>query len=319
MWDIAAPIVLLLLPLPLLASRFLPPASPETGALRVPPSIAGTLQATQPSFISYSPLTALAWLTWFGLVIALADPRIALTTQALPVSGREIMLALDLSGSMTRTDFTIDGKPARRIDAMKQVAEDFIRRRIGDRIGLVIFAEQAYVAAAPSFDLAAISQALQEVEVGLVGRSTAIGDGLGLALKRLSESKAPSRVVILLSDGANNAGTADPLPVARLAKSLGIRVHTIALGLHDLRNPEGDPDAVDADTLKAIADESGGTAFRVRSTDDLEQVSRSIERLESGRDLPPPTVVRKDLWMYSAGFAFFAIVASLVLKRRSPW
>lgn len=315
MWDFAAPATLLLLPLPLLALRFMPPESAETGALRVPPAIAAKLQAAQPTFAGYPRLMALAWLAWFGLVLAVADPRVALTAQALPISGREIMLALDLSGSMTRTDFTIDGKPARRIDAMKQVAKDFIRRRVGDRVGLVVFAERAYVAAAPSFDLAAVSQALDEVDVGLVGRSTAIGDGLGLALKRLSESKAPSRVVILLSDGANNAGSAYPLPVAKLARSLGIRVHTIALGLHDMRNPEGDPDAVDMDTLKAIAEESGGTAFRVRTTEDLEQVSRSIEQLESGWDVAPPTIVRKELWIYPAGFAFFAMVASLVLKR----
>jgi len=318
MWDLAAPMVLLLLPLPLLASRFLPPTSSNTGALRVPPSIAARLQAAQPSLTGSSGYMVLAWLTWFGVVVAVADPRMALSTQALPVSGREIILALDLSGSMTRTDFAIDGRPARRIDAMKQVAKAFIHRRVGDRIGLVVFAEQAYVAAAPSFDLAAVSQALDEVEVGLVGRSTAIGDGLGLALKRLSESKSPSRVVVLLSDGANNAGTAYPLPVSHLAKSLGIRVHTIALGLHDLKTPEGDPDAVDTETLKAVAEESGGTAFRVRSTEDLEQVSHSIEQLEGGRDLMPPAVVRKDLWIYPAGFAFFAATVSLVLGRRTP-
>jgi len=318
MWDLAAPMVFILLPLPLLASRLLPPAHFETGALHVPASIAARLQPAQMSLSSYARRTLPPWLTWFGVVVALADPRMALSTQALPISGREIVLALDLSGSMTRTDFTIDAKPARRIDAMKQVAKDFIRRRIGDRIGLVVFAEQAYVAAPPSFDLAAVSQVLDEVEVGLVGRSTAIGDGLGLALKRLSESKAPSRVVILLSDGANNAGTAYPLPVGRLAKSLGIRVHTIALGLHDLNNPEGDLDAVDTDTLKAVAEESGGTAFRVRSTEDLERVSRSIEELETGRDLRPATIVRRDLWMYPAGLAFFAATASLLLSRRAP-
>jgi Ca-activated chloride channel homolog len=315
MWDLAAPMALLLLPLPLLASRLLPPARSNTGALRVPPFIAARLQPARPLLTGSSGGAVLAWLTWFGLVVAVADPRTALSTQALAVSGRDIILALDLSGSMTRTDFTVDQRPARRLDAMKQVAKAFIRRRVGDRIGLVVFAEQAYVAAAPSFDLAAVSQALDEVEVGLVGRSTAIGDGLGLALKRLSESKAASRVVILLSDGANNAGTTYPLPVGRLAKSLGIRVHTIALGLHDLKTPEGDPDAVDTETLKAVAEESGGTAFRVRSTEDLEQVSQAIEQLESGRELAPPAVIRKDLWMYPAGLALFAATLSLVLGR----
>jgi Ca-activated chloride channel family protein len=225
------------------------------------------------------------------------------------------MLALDLSGSMARKDFTIDGQPARRIDALRLVARNFIRGRAGDRIGLVIFAEQAYVAAAPSFDVAAVSQALDEVQIGLVGRSTAIGDGLGLALKRLNDSKSPSRVVILLSDGANNAGATEPVAVAHLAKSLGIRVHTIALGLHDFKNPEGDPDPVDTETLKKVAEGSGGTAFRVRTTEDLEQVSRAIDTLERGHELAPPVVIRKDLWMYPAGLSLFAAVA-LMLRRR---
>ena len=186
----------------------------------------------------------------------------------------------------------------------------------GDRIGLIVFAELAYVAAAPTFDIAAVNEALDDVSIGLVGRSTAIGTGLGLALKRLRESGASTRLVILLSDGADNASSADPLAVARLAGTLGIRVHTIAFGLHDLANPEGDPDPVDTETLRKVAEASGGTAFRVHSTEELEEVSQSIERLESSRVMAPPSVIRKDLWFYPGALAFLASFALLLLDRR---
>lgn len=316
MWSLAAPLALLLAPLPLLVARLLPPGESADGALRVPPAIVARLAAGQSSPVAGKGRVILFWLMWFGIVVALADPRMPLAAPALPASGREIMLALDLSGSMANRDFTVDGKPARRVDALKRVAKNFIRQRAGDRVGLVVFAELAYVVASPSFDVSAVSRALEEVDIGLVGRSTAIGEGLGLALKRLSESNAPSRVVILLSDGVNNTGTVQPLDAARLARTLGVRIHTIALGLHDLADPEDDPDAVDAETLKAVAEASGGTAFRVRTTEELEQVSRSIDQLESGRALAPPTIVHADLWIYPASLAFFAALASLVLERR---
>jgi Ca-activated chloride channel family protein len=256
MWDLAAPMALVLLPLPVIAAWLLPRVSPSGGALRVPASIAAKLMAESGSRVAATARSILPWLIWVGIVGALTDPRIALSVPALPASGRDIMLALDLSGSMSLRDFVIDGKPAQRIDALKRVAKEFIQRRAGDRIGLVVFASEAYVAVPPTFDLPAVSQALDEVSIGLVGRQTAIGDGLGLALKRLSQSDLPGRVVILLSDGQNNAGSASPLSVAILARKLGIRVHTIALGLHDLKNPQGDPDPVDTETLKAVADAS---------------------------------------------------------------
>jgi Ca-activated chloride channel family protein len=316
MWDLAAPLALALLPLPLLAWRFLPPAGDPSGALRVPSSIKARFQIAQPGPIANSGRAVLCWLVWLGIICALADPRVTLAAPALPASGREIILVLDLSGSMEQRDFTVDGEPVRRIDAMRRVAKEFIRRRAGDRIGLVVFAEVAYVAAAPTFDIAAVNQALDDVSIGLVGRSTAIGTGLGLALKRLRESNASTRLVILLSDGADNASSADPLAVARLAGTLGIRVHTIAFGLHDLANPEGDPDPVDTETLRKVAEASGGTAFRVHSTEELEEVSQSIERLESSSATAPPTVIRKDLWFYPGALAFLASFALLVLDRR---
>ena len=154
MWSLAMPIVLALLPLPLVLSRLLPPAQHENHALRLPPSIAEKLKAQPRSPAAGIGRTVLSWLGWIGLVCALADPRTTLTAGALRASGRDVILVLDFSSSMEQHDFTLDGKAARRVDALKYFAREFILHRSGDRVGLVVFASEAYVAAPLSFDLA---------------------------------------------------------------------------------------------------------------------------------------------------------------------
>ena len=260
---------------------------------------------------------ALAWLTWLGVIVALAGPRVAAAMPALPASGRDIMLALDLSGSMTKFDFQLDGAAASRLDALKRVGSELIRRRTGDRIELVIFAENAFAAAPLSFDVEAVSQTLNEVEIGLVGRSTAIGEGLGLALKRLGNSKAPTRVIVLLSDGANNAGSSEPTAVAALAKQLGVKIFTIGLGVNDTSSGGDDPDAVDFAALQKLAEIADGAAFRARTTDELDAAARAIEGLAAGETLAPPTIIYADLWPYPAALAFVAALA-LAFARRTP-
>ncbi len=197
---------------------------------------------------------------------------------------------------------------------MKHVGSELIRRRTGDRIGLVIFAEQAFAAAPLSFDVASVSQTLNEVAIGLVGSSTAIGEGLGLALKRLAASKAPARIIILLSDGANNAGSSDPLAVAALAKSLGVQIYTIGLGVNDTSDAGHDSEAVDFDALRKLAEIGGGAAFRARTTEELDAAARAIETLMASEALAPPAVVRRELWAYPAALAFLASLAMAVTR-----
>lgn len=317
MWQLATPLALVLLPLPLLLSPVLSALQAESGALRVPPTIAAKLKAGQKLPESKLLRTFLRWFVWIGLVVAIADPRTALTARALPASGREIVLVLDFSGSMMDRDLMLGGKPARREDVMKQVAEKFIKGRAGDRVGLVVFSSDAYVAAPLTFDLAAVAHALDNVTVKMMGESkTAIGDGLGLALKRLRHSSAPERLIVLLSDGGNNAGSAEPIPVARFAKSLGVRIDTIALGSSGAEASGSDGGAVDAATLKTIAAISGGKAFSAQSGEELEQVSRSIDRLEKGRSKAPPSIIYQPLWIYPAAIAFLAALGLLLLDRR---
>ena len=328
-FDFASPWALLLLPLPL-AARLIPPEREgSSGALRVPSSLVGDAASAAGIAARGRHRLWLIGLLWSGLVIALAGPRIVLPATALPASGREIILALDLSGSMERKDFSLDGETVSRLAAVKRVGAEFIRRRSGDRIGLVEFADQAYVAAAPTFDTASVARTLEEATIGLVGRSTGIGDGLGLALKRLAPAQiaqadgggpAPSRdkVVVLLSDGANNAGQTAPKDVAQLARDLGVRLYTIALGPIDMAdNPDNEQDVVDVETLRAMAEVSGGRSFRVKTTDDLEAVANAIDELEGGRAKAPPLPLRRDLWPWPAALAFLCACGLLATRRRT--
>ena len=327
-FDCAAPWALLALPLPLLVARLIQP-EPEggSGALRVPATLVGAGRSGADLAARGRRRALLTWTLWIALVAALSGPRLVMPAAALPASGREIMIAMDLSGSMERRDFALDGETVTRLTAVKRVGTDFIRRRAGDRIGLVIFADQAYVAAAPSFDTAAVARALDEATIGISGRSTGIGDGLGLALRRLDPRDAEAdasgakpgvqaaKAVILLSDGANNAGQTAPKDVAELAKALGIKVYTIALGPRDMADADGEQDVVDTETLRDMAQASGGEAFRVRTTEDLVRVAEAIDRLEGGRALAPPLPLRRDLWPWPAALALLSAALLLASRR----
>jgi Ca-activated chloride channel homolog len=314
--EFAAPAAFALLPAPLLFALWKKPEARR--GLLLPGTILDRLQGARAE-IAESRLSwrlVAAALAWIALVAALAGPRVADAVAALPASGRDIMLALDLSGSMTRQDFVLQGAAVTRLDLVKHVASELIRRREGDRIGLVVFADTALVAAPLSFDARAVAQTLREMEIGLVGRSTAIGEGLGLALKRLAGSNAPSRVVILLSDGANNAGSSEPVAVAELARRMGVRVFTIGLGVDDMAAGAAARDVVDFTALQRVAELGGGAAFRARTSDDLDQAAHAIEALAAGPAPAPPTVIYHELWTFPASAAF-AVCALLALASRT--
>ncbi len=317
MWSFAMPWAFVLLPLPFLATYLLRPAAQQGAAMRTPQSIVDRFpKSTGIAQAQQGLKFLLPWLVWIPLAVALAGPRITVETPALPASSRDIILALDLSGSMEKDDFELDGRPARRIDVVKRVAAQFVRGRAGDNVGLVIFSEKAYFAAAPTFDVEAVARAIEQAKIGISGKSTAISDGLGLALKRLSESKAASRVVILLSDGVNNAGAVKPADAANLARKLGVKVHTIAMGKLDLEGNAGDPDVVDTVALRTIASASGGEAFRVKATADLDAVARSIDAMETTEIAVPTALVFRDYWIWPALFAFACIALLLIDPRR---
>ncbi len=315
-YDFATPLALLLLPLPFLVALWRRHGAGVAAGLRISAALRDRMVGETSVMRPPSRSAAMRWIAWVLLVVALADPRRVAATPALPATGRDIIFTLDLSGSMVAQDMLSGGKPITRIALLKKVGAELIRRRAGDRIGLVIFAERALAAAPLSFDADGVARVLDHVEIGLVGRSTAMGDGLGLAVKRLSESKAPSRIVILLSDGSNNAGSMDPAGVAALAHNLGIKIYTIGFGPNETTTPNDDPDSVDYVALQNYAKVGGGEAFRVRNGEDFNDAGRKIEALLAGETLAPPAVLHRDLWPYPAAVAMMSAFAMAVVRRR---
>lgn len=320
MLSLATPLALLLLPLPFVLLRLLPPARATEPALIAPEATVSWFarRAETRQSAAGRITSALPWLAWACLVAALAGPRLIVPTPALPVTGRDLMIALDLSGSMVREDFFLDGAEISRHDAVKRVGGAFVRGRGGDRVGLVIFGSEAYVAAPLSYDVETIAQTIETSIIGISGRATNIGDGLGLAMKRLAASEAASKVVILLSDGSSNAGAARPRDVAKLAAGMGIRVHTIALGPKDKASAEaGERGVVDAATLTAMAEMSGGTAFRVRTLDDLEEVAAALDRLEATDRAGVPAEIYRPLWIWPALAGLLCLTIGPIAGRQS--
>lgn len=315
MIEFASPLFLLLLPVALVAWRLLPPVEESGGALSVPEGVAASMAGGRAAGGRVPWSSALAFLVWALLVVALAGPRQLLPVPALKVSGRDLAIAIDLSGSMVRDDFVLDGAQITRLDAVKRVGADFVRRRTGDRVALIVFGSEAYYASPFSFDVEAVARRIEEATIGISGRATNISDALGLALKRLETSDAASRVVILLSDGVSNAGATNPRGVSRLAADLGVRVHTIALGPKDLETAEkGERGVVDAATLAAISDLSGGETFRVRTMDDLVAVADALDRLEANEGDGLAAEVYREFWVWPAALA--AILTMALAWRR---
>jgi Ca-activated chloride channel family protein len=281
------PWALLALPLPWAVRRLLSPVqTPAGGALRVPffSSLVMTAGSSPRRGARALWIAALAWLLLIG---AAGRPQWLGELEAVPMSGRDIMLAVDLSRSMQQTDFEVRGELIDRLTAVKFVALDFIERRVGDRIGLILFGERAYLQAPLTFDRTTVQTLLKEAVLGLAGDATAMGDAIGIAVKRLRGDRVQNRVLILLTDGANTAGEIEPLKAAELAAKAGLRIHTIGIGADEARirqlfgtyrtNPKLD---LDETTLKAIAEKTGGRYFRARDSVELNEIYALIDQIE---------------------------------------
>ena len=275
--------VWLLLPVPLLVRRVLSPLRRSAGqALRVPDrgrfSRAGQAAGATRRF---GPDGTLAALMWLCLLFAAARPLVLDSGLMSPATGRDLMLAVDLSGSMEVRDAWLEGRSQSRLNAIKSVAGDFIERRAGDRVGLILFGGQAYLQAPLSFDRATARLFLEESSVGLAGRQTALGDAIALAVKRmLNRGSAPGRrVLVLLTDGAATAGVLTPLKAAQLAREAGLKIYTIGIGSSDSSQP-GISSELDEDTLRAIASMTGGRYFRAAAAGRLEEIYAELDILE---------------------------------------
>ncbi|HEY9051040.1 MAG TPA: VWA domain-containing protein [Gammaproteobacteria bacterium] len=280
MMQLEWPWALLLLPLPLIIRLLLPAAaSVKDAALRVPTLEYFNLQSsvTQQT-INTRWLLLLAILAWCCLVIATARPQWLGDRVDLPISGRDLMLAVDLSESMLEQDFESNGQLLNRLQAVKKVAGDFIQQREGDRIGLILFGENAYLQTPLTFDLKTVNILLQEAAIGLAGKSTAIGDAIGLAIKRLRDKDKNSRVLILLTDGRNTSGEVKPIKAAELAAEQELKIYTIGIGAKFVRRRLNNE--IDEKTLSAIADKTGGKYFRAHDTAELKKIYQLLNELE---------------------------------------
>ncbi len=311
MWGLADPWFLVLLPLPLLVMMMRGRGHEGGDALIVPDAIGVRLSGVSGGGGGAERTRYLPLLIWVLLVLALAGPRKVIPSLAAPTTGREIVLALDLSGSMVRKDFSIDNQTVTRLSAVKHVATEFIKKRAGDRVALVLFGSQAYFGTPQTYDVNAVAQAIDAAAIGVSGRATAISEALGLSVKRLSQSEAASKVIVLLSDGVNNSGPVRPRDAAKLARDHGIRVHTIAMGDKDYDPATRARDAVDTATLAAIADISGGESYRIRTTDELQQVADAIDKLEGNDADGPAAELYRDFWSWPAGAGFLLLLGMM--------
>lgn len=316
------PWTLLALPLPLLVRYFLPPAAAQEAALRVPFLDDFSAGERDQSLRGRNWLMWPAVLAWCLLVAAAMRPQWVGEVMDIPISGRDLMLAVDLSGSMQEEDFVLRGERVDRLTATKAVAGDFIERRVGDRIGLILFGERAYLQAPLTFDRETVETLLYEAEIGLAGKATAIGDAIGLAVKRLRERDESNRVLVLLTDGANTTGMVEPREAAQLAASEGLKIYTIGVGADEMlvRDLFGmrkvNPSAqLDEETLKAIAETTGGRYFRARNTRELEEIYQLLDELEPVAEEAKPFRPRKALYYWPLAGAL--LIAALLLLFRS--
>lgn len=236
-------------------------------------------------------LLMLRWLSLALFIIALAQPRLIKGESSRRASGIDIVIALDLSGSMASEDFELNRQRVNRLTIAKDVLQKFIMQRPADRIGLVAFAGKAYVASPLTFDHDFLLQNLERLRLGMIEDRTAIGSGLTSSLNRLRDLKSKSKIVILMTDGQNNAGKVPPLTAAEVAQTLKIKVYTIGVGTRGTApmpyvNVFGQKDYqqvkvdIDEETLTQVAERTGGKYFRADNSENLRKIYAEIDRLE---------------------------------------
>lgn len=288
MFEFQFPWAFVLLVLPLIARYSLPARVQEDAALKVPDlnqwnSVSGTASDDSARGRQWL-LPAIAWL---ALVCALARPVWLGEPIRLPAEGRDLMLAVDISGSMDTADMELNNRPVNRLEIVKHVLNDFISQREGDRLGLILFGSNAYLQAPLTFDRETVRTFMNEAALGLAGKQTAIGDAITLAAKRMRENPSDSQVIVLLTDGENTAGKVEPVRAAELASELGIKIYTIGLGAESMQVPSffgsrtiNPSRELNEGELQSIADLTSARFFRARNTEELSQIYDLIDELE---------------------------------------
>ena len=319
-----------LAPLPILVRGLLGRTKRPEAALTVPNlgAFAEVASARESDTRDQTLRLILLWLCWLSLIIAAARPQWTGEAITLPTTGRDLMLAVDISGSMATEDMAVNDVYYDRLSIVKAVVGEFVQERQGDRVGLVLFGTNAYLQAPLTFDLASVDQLLSEAPVGIAGGKTAIGDAIGLAVKRLRERPQDEKLVILLTDGANNVGEVAPAKAAELAAREQIKIYTVGVGADEMRlpglfsrlsgrvtNPSAD---LDEDTLTEVAAVTGGQYFRARDPQTLANIYSIIDELELVEQEAETYRPIRALyyWPLSAALLIFTLLLILDTRRR---
>lgn len=280
------PLLLIALPLPLLV-YFLPAKKQsQNAALKIPHLLGGVSSVQNQTKATKAPLVVLS-VIWCLLVLSATRPQWLGEPIDIPTEGREMMIAVDLSGSMQVEDMELNGNTVNRLTMLKVLLGEFIERRQGDRLGLILFGDDAYMQTPMTFDRKTVKQMLDETVLGLVGKKTAIGDAIALAAKRFDEKEESNRVLVLLTDGQNTAGKITPAQALELAVDKGITIYSIGIGadvmlqrsLFGTRriNPSSE---LDEETLTKIATQTGGRYFRARDSQSMSDIYQLLDDLE---------------------------------------
>ncbi|UZE97578.1 vWA domain-containing protein [Alkalimarinus alittae] len=329
MLEFEWPWLLLLLFAPLLIKPQKIVVSKPTKALRIPffsqLEAAGLTREGSTQHKKSKLLQALKVIAWVSLVVAVSRPQYVGELIEVPISGRDLMLAVDISPSMKEEDMILRGYQVTRLDVVKSVVSDFVDQRKGDRVGLILFGTQPYIQSPLSFDTVTVNTLLQEAFLGMAGRATAIGDAITLAVKRLRDRPQNSRVLILLTDGANTAGEIQPIKAAQLAAKENIKIYTIGIGAEEMIqrgflgsrtvNPSRD---LDEKTLQEIADTTGGQFFRARNTAELELIYEGINRLEPIEQEVRSYRPTRSYFHWPLAVSFLALLGIILTKLVAP-
>lgn len=303
-------------PLPLLI-YWLFPSAKQTGSAILVPFFQQNISDTHLKvrvLNSFKPW--LLFLIWLLLLTAASRPIFVGDLVKLPLEGKDVILAVDLSGSMKERDFSYAGRRLNRLEVVKIAANEFINKRKKDRIGLVVFGTEAYLYAPLTFDTNLIKQFLKESQIRMAGEKTAIGDSIAMSIKHFREVNKDSKkqkILILLTDGANSAGHISPNKAIELAKLENLKIYTIGLGSNQRRGwfSRG---SIDEGLLKRIASQTGGQYFRATNTQNLKQIYTALDKLETSKEKNKSYRPKKDLFFYPLS-AFFTLSLILLLLR----
>ena len=311
--------MLFLAPLPILVYLF-SPKSESSSALRLPFLPEDSNTQTPSSRLP----KALSVIIWLLLVTAMARPVWYGEPVEFQPKHRDLMLVVDLSYSMSQEDMQFNGEYIDRLSAVKHVLSDFIERRKGDRVGLVLFADHAYLQTPLTLDRDTLSQQLNQAVLKLIGTQTAIGDGIGLATKTFVDSDAPQRVMILLSDGSNTAGVLDPLEAADIAKKYNATIYTVGVGAGEMMVKEflmtrkvNTAQDLDERTLMAIAKRTGGQYFRARDSKELATIYDTINQLEPVTNATKIWRPQQEWFVWPLSAAMFFAFMLLAIRRNN--